>query len=437
MAKAKTPAGRAKRQAKAAPRRSRPVRTAEYYDALELREPAQRLKDNMKRLPQQVANAKAHTAHWAKLFKRIEPQAIDSPAALAQLPVTRKSDLKGMQAAKPPFGGLAALDLGLLAHVYQSPGPLYEPDAGIRDYWRFARSLWAGGVRPGMLVHNTFSYHLTPAGQMVESAARAIGCPVFPGGVGNTELQLAAIHQLKPQAYGGTPSFLKILLEKGKELRLSTRSLKRAIVGGEALPPSLRKELKGFGLQVLQNYGTADLGLVAYESEAMEGMIVDEGVIVEIVRPGTGQPVAEGEVGEVVVTTFNSVYPLIRFATGDLSAILPGISPCGRTNMRIRGWMGRADQTTKIKGMFVHPGQVAETVRRHKGIGRARLVVTSRDNLDEMTLHCEIETADEALRAKIAETLQTVCKVRGQVVFARPGSLPNDGKVIADERSYK
>ncbi|MCW5752894.1 MAG: AMP-binding protein [Alphaproteobacteria bacterium] len=390
----------------------------------------------MKALARQIANARSNTKHYARLFRRVDPAAIDGREALAALPVTRKSELKALQAAAPPFGGLAALDLSLMAHVYQSPGPLYEPDGALRDYWRFARSMWAAGVRPGMLVHNTFSYHLTPAGMMVESGARAIGCPVFPGGVGNTELQVQAMAQLRPRAYGGTPSFLKILLDKAKEMKLRARSLERAIVGGEALPPSLRKELSGHGLLVLQNYGTADLGLIAYESPALEGLIVDEGVIVEIVRPGTGEPVPDGEVGEVVVTSFNPVHPLIRFATGDLSAVLAGTSPCGRTNMRIKGWMGRADQTTKIKGMFVHPAQLADVAQRHREVLKARLEVTSRNNLDAMTLRCEVAEAGPALAAKIAETLQAVCKLRGEVELVRPGSLPNDGKVIADLRKY-
>jgi phenylacetate-CoA ligase len=288
-----------------------------------------------------------------------------------------------------------------------------------------------------MLVHNSFAYHLTPAGMIVESGAHALGCPVFPGGTGNTELQLQAIADLRPAAFSGTPSFLKILLEKGREAGVDTSSLKLAVVGGEALPPSLRVAINALGVFVLQNYGTADLGLIAYESRAMEGMIVDEGVLLEIVRPGTGEPVAAGEVGEVVVTTFNPVYPLIRFATGDLSAVLDGPSPCGRTNVRIKGWMGRADQTTKVKGMFVHPSQVAEVAARHAEIVKARLEVESRDNVDEMTLRCEVKAGGEALAQAIAATVQTVCKLRGKVVLTKPGELPNDGKVIADLRDYK
>jgi phenylacetate-CoA ligase len=409
----------------------------EHYDELEVRTPSARHLDEARRLVQQVAHAKANAPYYCDILSNVEPAAIASRTALAQLPVTRKTDLKDIQALQRPFGGLNGWEPGRLAHIYQSPGPVYEPDAEIADYWRFARSLWAAGVRPGTIVHNTFSYHLTPAGMIIESGARAIGCPVIPGGTGNTELQVQAIADLRPAAYCGTPSFLRILLEKGHEIGADLSSLKLAVVGGEALPPSLRAAINDFGVFVLQNYGTADLGLIAYESRAMEGMIIDEGVLVEIVRPGTGDLVADGEVGEVVVTSFNPVYPLIRFATGDLSAVLSGLSPCGRTNMRIKGWMGRADQTTKVKGMFVHPSQIAQVAARHPEILKARLDVESHDNVDEMTLRCEVGIGHEALAAEIAATLQSVCKVRGRVTFARPGELPNDGKVIADLRSYK
>jgi phenylacetate-CoA ligase len=409
----------------------------EHYDELEVRSPAARRAAEADALPRQIAHAKANAGYYRDVLADIDPVAITSRAALARLPVTRKADLNEIQAKAPPFGGLNGRDIGGLAHIYQSPGPIYEADSDRADHWRFARSLWAAGVRPGMVVHNTFSYHLTPAGMIIESGARAIGCPVVPGGTGNTEAQVRAIADLRPAAYCGTPSFLKILLEKGREAGADLSSLKIAVVGGEALPPSLRKEINDRGVFVLQNYGTADLGLIAYETGAMDGMVVDEGVVLEIVRPGTGDPVADGEVGEVVVTTFNPVYPLIRFATGDLSAILRGQSPCGRTNTRIKGWMGRADQTTKVKGMFVHPSQVAQVVARHPEILRARLEVASRDNLDEMTLRCEAGAGDAALADAIAMTLQAVCKLRGRVVLVTPGELPNDGKVIADLRSYR
>ena len=414
-----------------------------FYDKLETREASVRRKAQSRALIKQVAHAKAASTYYADLLRHVDPAVISGRKALAALPVTRKSDLASRQTAARPLGGLNGLPVGQLAHIYQSPGPIYEPDGFGKDHWRFARCMWAAGLRPGELVHNTFSYHLTPAGMMVESGAHAIGCPVFPAGVGNTELQLQAIAELRPAAYCGTPSFLKILLEKGRESAADTSSIKKALVGGEALPPSLRKEISDLGVFVLQSYGTADLGLIAYESPAMDGMIVDEGVILEIVRPGTGEPVAEGEVGEVVVTTLtNRAYPLIRFATGDLSALLPGTSPCGRTNMRIKGWMGRADQTTKVKGMFVTPGQIAQVAGRHPEVLKARLEVASENNLDSMVLKCEIRgdrhsSAAQSLAAAIAETLQAVCKIRGHVEVVAPGSLPNDGKVIADLRSYK
>lgn len=412
---------------------------SDFYDALEIRSPDQRHAEQWVALREQIAHARANAFYFGEILEGFEPGDIKTPADLARLPVTRKSDLASRQRALPPFGGLEAVARAKLKHVFQSPGPIYEPDGFMRDHWRFARAMWAAGLRPGDLVLNCFSYHLTPAGMMVESAAHAIGCPVIPGGTGNTELQLQAIHDLKPVAYGGTPSFLRILLQKGRELGMETASLKKAHVGGEALPPSLRREINDLGCAVLQGYGTADLGLIAYESQAMDGMIVDEGVWLEIVRPGTGDPVAPGEVGEVVVTSlFNREYPLIRFATGDLSAILPGTSPCGRTNLRIKGWMGRADQTTKVKGMFVTPGQIAQVLARHADIARGRLEVSSRDNSDVMVLKVELRAgaAADTLEA-VAASLQTVCKVRGTAEAVAPGSLPNDGKVIADLRTYQ
>jgi phenylacetate-CoA ligase len=317
--------------------------------------------------------------------------------------------------------------------VFQSPGPIYDVEGHGRDYWRTARAFHAAGFRAGEVVHNAFAYHLTPAGSMVESGAHAIGCAVFPAGTGNTDLQVRAIADVRPTCYAGTPSFLKILLDKGRETGADLSSLKKAAVAGEALPPSLRAELNGLGVDVLQWYATADLGLIAYESPAMAGLIVDEGVIVEIVRPGTGDPVPDGEVGEVVVTTFSRDYPLIRFATGDLSAVLPGASPCGRTNMRLKGWLGRADQTTKVKGMFVHPEQVADVVKRHPEIRKARLVVSQEGGVDVMTLHCETHAVNAVA---VAETLAAVCKLKGKVELTAPGTLPNDGKVIDDIRSY-
>ena len=416
------------------------VRADEYMDKRETRSPAARLKAQLAALRALVAHAKKTSPYYRDLLQDVKPAKLTSLAALAKLPVTLKSDLAPRQKAKPPLGGLQAGKPSEVALYFQSPGPLYEayplPTAKAKDPFRFSRAIWAAGCRPGDLVHNAFSYHMTPAGRLTEGSAHAIGCPVFPAGTGNTELQLDAIAHLQPRVYTGTPSFLKILLEKGRELGKPTASLKKGLVGAEALPPSLRAELKALGVDVLQSYGTADLGLVAYESTALEGMILDEDVIVEIVRPGTGDPVTPGEVGEVVVTVLsgNAVYPMIRFATGDLSAVLPGTSPCGRTNTRIKGWMGRADQTTKVKGMFVTPGQIAQIVARHPEIAKARLEVGSENNLDTMTLKIE---STKATAAAVAETLQSVCKLRGKVEIVALGSLPNDGKVIADLRTYQ
>jgi phenylacetate-CoA ligase len=440
---AKTTVKKAARKAAAKIAKPR-VKADEYFDKRETRKPAARLKVQFAALQALVAHAKKASPYYREILKDVKPAKLTSLEALSKLPVTRKSDLAPRQKAKPPLGGLEAGKPSEIANYFQSPGPLYEayarPTAKLPDPWRFARAMWAAGCRPGNLVHNTFSYHLTPAGRLTEGSAFAIGCPVFPAGVGNTELQLDAIAQLQPRVYCGTPSFLKILLEKGRELGRPAASLKKGLVGGEALPPSLRTELKNLGVDVLQSYGTAELGLIAYESSAMEGMILDEDVIVEIVRPGTGDPVAPGEVGEVVVTVLaNPVYPMIRFATGDLSAVLPGISPCGRTNTRIRGWMGRADQTTKVKGMFITPGQIAQVAARHPQITRARLEVSSENNLDAMVLKVESRDAGDpvALARAVAETLQAVCKLRGHVEVVALGSLPNDGKVIADLRTYQ
>ena len=407
----------------------------DHYDALETRPPEQRERELMAALPGLLAHAKAKAPGLAKHLAGIEPGSVTSRAALARLPVLRKSELIERQKAMPPFGGLAAVEPGALARLFMSPGPIFEPEGKRPDYWRLARSLFAAGFRAGDVVHNCFSYHLTPAGSMLEAGALALGCAVIPGGTGQTESQVHAIERLRPQGYIGTPSFLRIILEKGRELGADLSSLRRALVGGEAFPPPLRKEIASLGVDALQCYASADLGLIAYESAAREGMILDESLILEIVRPGTGDPVAEGEVGEVVVTTFTPEYPLIRFGTGDLSALLPGASPCGRTNMRIKGWMGRADQTTKVKGMFVHPSQVAETVKRHPEVLRARLVVShDATTVDVMVLHVEVHGRDSALVERLAESLHSVTKLKGSVVLATPGTLPNDGKVIEDTR---
>ena len=409
-----------------------------FYDALETRDPAERESSWMAALPRVIAAAKERAPAYRRLFATLRPEEVTDRRALAELPLTRKSDLIELQRREPPFGGFAAVPVSALRRVFVSPGPIYEPEGRRPDFGRFARALFAAGFRAGDLVHNTFSYHMTPAGAMVESAAEALGCPVIPAGIGQTEQQLRVIADLQPVAYVGTPSFLKILLDRAASEGSDASSLKKAMVGAEALPASLRAELRGHGLSVLQSYGTADLGVIAYESigpdgEVCPGMVLDEGIIVELVVPGTGDPVEPGETGEVVVTTLTPEYPLIRFATGDLSAILPGPSPCGRTNQRIRGWLGRADQTTKVRGLFVHPEQVAEILRRHKSIRRARLVVEQPVGRDEMTLLVEgEESADEA--ARIAETVQAVTKLRGAVNRVPAGSLPGDGKLIEDRR---
>lgn len=409
----------------------------EYYDALETRAPDAREKAQLSALARQIANAKSRTAHYGASFKDVDPQEVTTRQALARLPVTRKSDLPRLQKAAMPFGGLVALPPGEVGWIFQSPGPIYEPETRREDFWRYARALYAAGARKGDIAHVTYAYHLTPAGRIAESAAHAVGCAVIPAGTGNTELQLKVVADIRPRVYAGTPSFLKILLEKGRENGADVSSIQCASVGGEALPPSLRKAIGDLGVLALSAYGTADLGLIAYETRALEGMVVDEGVLVEILHPGTGEPVAAGEVGEVVVTTFNPDYPLIRFATGDLSAALPGISPCGRTNMRLKGWLGRADQTTKVKGMFVMPTQIQAVAARHKEILKARLIITSDDGKDAMTLHCEVAPGTTGIEAAIGESIQSACKVKGAVRLVPPGSLPADGKVIEDARTYR
>ena len=414
----------------------------DHLDELETREHEERERRQFRALGEQIAQAKANAPAFARLLADVDPHAVTDRAALAKLPVVRKSELMELQKQGPdshrPFGGLTGVKTGALARIFVSPGPIYDPEGRREDWWRLARALYAAGFRRGDVLHNCFSYHFTPAGVMLESGAHEIGCAVVPAGVGNTEQQVRAIADIRPVGYVGTPSFLKIILDKGRELGADLSSLQRALVSGEALPPSLRAELAGHGIQVLQCYASADLGLIAYESRADEGLIVDEWVIVEILRPGTGDPVPPGEVGEVVVTTLNPEYPLIRFATGDLSMVLPGTSACGRTNMRLKGWMGRADQTTKVRGMFVHPSQVAEIARRHAGIGRCRVVVGRDGASDTMAFRVEVAPADrsEALAAAIGESIQAVAKLRGTVAFVDPGSLPNDGKVIEDARSY-
>jgi len=410
---------------------------SDHYDALETRDPEVREREILARLPLQIAHAKAHAPAFAKSLAGVEPRAVTTRAALAAVPVIRKGELLDLQQAARPFGGLAASGYGAIARVFASPGPIYEPEGRAADWWRLARALFAAGFRRGDLVHNCFSYHFTPAGSMLETGAHALGCTVFPGGTGQTEQQVQAIADLAPAGYVGTPSFLRIILEKADELGVALPSLTKALVSGEAFPPSLRDALAARGIHGYQVYATADLGSIAYETPAREGLVVDDGVLVEIVRPGTGDPVPEGEVGEVVVTTLaNADYPLVRFGTGDLSAVLPGISPCGRTNVRIRGWMGRADQTTKVKGMFVHPSQVAAILARHAEIAKARLVVDNPDQNDRMTLHVEPRAGQAVPVEAVVATIRDVTKLRGEVRVRVLGELPNDGKVIDDARRY-
>ncbi len=410
------------------------------FDTLETRDPAARELALFNMLPSLIARAREVAPGWAKQLKDVDAAKITSRHALATLPVLRKPDLKAAQSDSPPFGGFASAEAGMAGRIFVSPGPIFEPEGFAPDWWRSARALHAAGFTNADIVHNTFAYHLTPGGWIMDAGARALGCTVIPAGPGNTEQQLEAIAHLKPTAYTGVPDYLKILLDKANEAGRDASSFKRAFVSGGALFPSLRQEYKDRGITCTQAYATADLGLIAYESPApdgtIEGMIVDEGVIVEIVRPGTGEPVPAGDVGEVVVTAFNRDYPMIRFATGDMSAILPGISPCGRTNMRIKGWLGRADQTTKVKGMFVHPEQIAAIGKRHPELGRLRLVVSRAGEQDQMTLKAESAATDERLAARIAQSVVDLTKLKGDVVLVAPDSLPNDGKVIADERTY-
>jgi phenylacetate-CoA ligase len=417
-----------------------------HMDALETRDPAARESALMAALPGQIAHAQKNAPAFAEILKDINAADITSRKALAKLPVIRKYELLEKQKASRAaggsvFGGFSAVSYGQqMPRVFSSPGPLYEPEGSRPDYWRMARAIAAAGFQSGELIHNCFSYHFTPAGSMMETGAHALGCTVFPGGIGQTEQQVQAMAELQPAGYIGTPSFLKIILEKAAEMGVALPSVKKALVSGEAFPPSLRDWLTERGVNAYQCYATADVGLIAYETSARQGLVIDEGVIVEIVRPGTGDPVPEGEVGELVITSLNPDYPLIRFGTGDLSAILSGHCPTGRTNQRIKGWMGRADQTTKVRGMFVHPGQVAEVVKRFPSALRARLIVQGEMANDSMALHVETTAAHGAeaeLKAQIAEAIRDVTKLRSDVHLVAPGTLANDGKVIEDARSYQ
>lgn len=421
---------------------------SEFFDVLETRAPEQRERELMAALPAAIARAMARAPAIAEQLRGVDPATVTSRAALARLPVLRKHELLERQqhsrddAAAPAspgkaFGGFSAIGWGEAMRVFASPGPIYEPESARADYWRFARALYAAGFRAGELAYNCFSYHFTPAGSMMETAAHAVGCTVFPGGTGQTEQQVRAILDLAPSGYTGTPSFLKIILEKSDELGVKLDSLRRALVSGEAFPPSLRDWLAARGIEGYQAYGSADLGMIAFETPARQGLVLGEDIIVEIVRPGTGEPVPDGEVGEVVVTTLNPDYPLVRFGTGDLSAVMPGISPCGRTNTRIKGWMGRADQTTKVRGMFVHPSQVADVARRHPEILRARLVISGSTGSDRMVLKVESRVRGEELSKRIADSVRDVTKLRADVEWVDADGLPNDGKVIDDVRTYE
>lgn len=412
-----------------------------FFDALETRAPGEREAQLMAALPAQVAHAQANAPGFARILAGVDAAAVNSRAALAKLPVTRKSDLGELQKALPPLGGLNATPLQGLAKIFVSPGPLYEPEGRSANWWRTARALYAGGFRSGELIVNTFAYHFTPAGSMLECGAQALGCTVIPTGVGQTEMQVTTIRDLRVAGLVGTPSFLKLIVEKADEMKADIASLGKAHVGAEYLPQALRQGMAARGIRVSQSYASADLGLIAYESlmpegTVNEGMILDEALILEIVRPGTGDPLPAGEVGEVVITSFNRDYPLIRFGTGDLSAMLPGASPCGRTNVRIRGWMGRADQTTKVRAMFVTPKQVNEVLRRHPEVLKARLVVEGETGNDRMTLRCEAGERADGLVDAIVASIREVTKLRGEVELVAPGSLPNDGKVIEDVRKY-
>jgi phenylacetate-CoA ligase len=404
-----------------------------FYDDLETRDPAAREADIFAKLPRVLAAALLAPG-YDRLLAGIDPANVTSRAALARLPVLRKSDLPALQKAALPFGGLTRKPPGAFGRLFTSPGPIFEAEGTHEDVWRGARALHAAGFRTGDIVINTFSYHLTPGGFIFDSAARALGCAVIPAGPGNVEQQLELIEAYRPQAYSGTPDFLKILLDAGAAAGRDVSSIRRALVSGAAFPKSLQQEIAARGVDAYQTFGTADFGVVAYETAAREGLIVNEDLIVEIVRPGTGEPVAEGDVGEIVVTSLDMDHAFVRLALGDLTAAMPGVSPCGRTNMRIRGWMGRADQTAKVKGMFVRPEQIAEIARRHPALGRLRLVISRDGEIDAMTLKAECAAPDAALRDALAATLAGVTKLKGSVELVGPGSLPNDGKVIADER---
>ncbi len=408
----------------------------EYYDSLETRDQIHREQELLSAIINQLEHAKDNAPYYKKQLADFDLKSFTKLSNISKLPITRKTDLLDMQKKIPPFGGLSAIKGSELTHIFVSPGPIYEPGSSRKDFWRFARTLYAAGFRESTLIQNCFSYHFTPAGVMAENGAHALGCSVIPAGVGQTELQVNTIADLKPDGYIGTPSFLKIIIDKADELNIDVTSIDKALVSGEALPPSIRDFFIERGIRIQQCYATADLGVIAYESKAQEGLIIDEGIYLEIVRPGTGDPVVDGEVGEIVITSLNPDYPLIRFATGDLSTIIPGQSPCGRTNKRIKGWMGRADQTTKARGMFIHPEQVDRVLKRHKQIIKTRLVIDWQDNADQLTLQCEVVEYNDELLNNIANSFREICKLRGEIEPVAVESLPNDGKIIDDIRQY-
>jgi phenylacetate-CoA ligase len=405
----------------------------EHFDALETRKPGEREADLFSRLPAALRKAMAAPG-YAERLRGLDPSEVTSRAALARLPLLRKSDLPAVHKAAPPFGGLVAGQPGSFGRLFTSPGPIFEAEPADADPWRGARALFAAGFRPGDVVLNTFSYHLTPGGFIFDTSARALGCAVIPAGPGNTDAQFELIEAYRPVGYIGTPDFLKILLDAGDSAGRDVSSIRRAVVSGAAFPKSLQDEIGSRGIDAYQAFGTADLGVIAFETSARDGMMVNEDLIMEIVRPGTGDPVPEGEIGEIVVTSLDPHHPWIRLALGDLTAAMPGPSPCGRSNMRIKGWMGRADQTTKVKGMFVRPEQIAQIAARHPQLDRLRLVVTREGEIDAMTLRAECGSPSETLRSEIASTLRAVTKLQGTVELVAQGSLPKDGKVISDER---
>lgn len=405
-----------------------------HHDRRETRSPERREAELLRRLPGVLAAAQKLPA-WRRHLRGVDPEAVTDRAALAALPVLRKSDLSARQRLKLPFGGLVPGHPGDYRHLMMSPGPIFEPESREEDPWRVARALTAAGVKRRDIVLNTFSYHLTPGAWCFDAGAHALGCAVIPAGPGNTEAQLDLIEAYRPQVYAGVPDFLKVILDSAAARGRDTSSLRRALVSGAAFPASLQAEFTAHGIDAYQCYATAECGIIAYETSAREGLVLNEDIILELLHPGTGVPVAEGEIGEVTVTILNPEKPMIRFAVGDLTAVMPELSPCGRTNALIRGWLGRADQSAKVKGMFVRPEQVAAVAARHPEIERARLVVTRIGEADAICLRAETELASPGFAEAITSTLRSVLKLGATVEFVARGTLPRDGKVIEDMRA--